>query len=109
MAIGNVSETLRWRVKHSLQLLVLVTIAQLLQVNNRVEALYDKGSGVLQPTTQKEFDKMVMQDEGVTIVEFFAPCTKRIIVKTNCDQSCAAFLINWIHFIAYIEFLVMYN
>ena len=40
-----------------------------------VEGLYDKGSLVKQATNKKEFDALVMQNYGVVVVEFYAPCT----------------------------------
>ena len=42
-----------------------------------VEAMYSSKSNVVEVTTQKKFDSLVLDSEGLTMVKFYAECTLR--------------------------------
>ena len=44
-----------------------------------VEAMYTSKSSVVEVTTQTKFDSLVLDNEGVTMVEFYAECTLRYV------------------------------
>merc|ERR1712178_220168 len=85
--MGGIKMALQWVLLLSLTVFFVITVSQ----SRGVKALYAGTSKVVSVSTQSQFDKEVKKNDGVTIVEFYAPwCGHCKNLAPEYDAAAAA-------------------